>query len=404
MTDIEFLEKMIDEQPTLDELLSRADMTEADAAAAAHLYRRRYSELLENTGLSGLHKPKLWMKFIEGCKVEMTDDRRELMTFLLAGGSLLTDKYDSSEDMVCAWLETSEHQRNLFDLLQTRREKAAEFSAISSRIAKASQPKKYTQTSECSAAFPLLCLDDYAPCNADLQILLDNLVCIDSLIAAADLLAIAPLVYFQIYTRNRKKLYEKPDYLPTLKTIFNPETYGIESDNGKNFNQYMLYIQLYLELKECFPDADYALCDAGFTACSNLADWCWENIEQTEDMPITNRALVESFAPMCFENPWEDIAFWNDENVKIEQLWKWQESMTAVRARAKKAVECVSFGDIAEFAENSSRFLAGVFERSGICEIIRPAQLPAARALLAAEIQARFDELLVAEVAELLGK
>lgn len=404
MTDEEYIDKMIAEEPTIEELLGCAGMTAEDALAAAKLYRRRYRELLEANGLSELRKPLLWVKFINGCKKNMTDDRYELLIYLLAGGSLLTDEYESAEDLMWAWLKTSESQRRLAEQLKVRREKAAEFDALRKRLSKAAQPKNYPVDGECSAAFVLLCRDEYAPAGADLHILSDNVTCIDRIISSADLMPAAPLVYFRLYSKNRRKLYEKPDYMPTLKTLLGHENYETEHDNGKNFNQYELYIRLYLDLKKCFPDADHALCDAGFTACSNLADWCWENIDQTDDMPITDRALIEKHCPMLFENPWEDLGFWHDESVTIEQLWNWQEKTTVVRALAKKASAVISFNELEGFAAAPADFLEKLFSGSGIGGRIRPEQFLAARALLMAEIVTRFEELLVMELTELISK
>ncbi len=400
----EYLDKMIDEEPTIEELLSRAGMTETDALAAAEQYRRRYRELLCVNGLSELRKPLLWVEFIKGCKKEMTSERYELLLFLLAGGSLLTAEYDSGEELVRAWVETNERQSKLAQRLKVRWEKAAEFAALRKRLSKAVQPKNYPRDGECSAAFGLLCRDEYAPMGADLSILSDNVTCVDRIISAADLGAAAPLVYFRLYSKNRRKLYEKADYMPTVKTLLGHENYEIDRDNGKNFNQYAMYIRLYLELKECFPDADHALCDAGFTACSNLADWCRKNIELTYDMPITDKALVEQYSPMCFENTWEDNRFWHDESVTVEQLWKWQDKMTAVRSWAIKAAKIISFDELESFAAAPAVFLEKLFGLSGIGTRIRPEQFEAARSLLMREIETEFDELLVMELTKLIGK
>lgn len=403
MTDEEYIDMMIDEEPTTEELLSRAGMTEADALAAAENYRRRYRELLKANGLSELRKPLLWVEFIKGCKTEMTNERYELLIFLLAGGELPTTEYDSDEDLIHAWLHTDEKQKQLTKRLKLRREKAAEFAALRKRLSKAVQPKNYPRDGERSAAFSVLCQDEYAPANADLHILSDNVICVDRIISAADLMPAAPLVYFRLYSKNRRKLYEKPDYMPTLKTLLGHENYEIERDNGKNFNQYALYIQLYLELKKCFPDADRALCDMGFTACSNLAEWCWENIELTDDMPLTDRALIEMHCPMLFENPWEDNSFWYDESITLQQLWEWQDKMTAVRSWARKAAKVISFGELESFVADPTDFCERLFEISGLGGRIRPEQFSAARALLMAEIEAEFDDLLVTELTKLIG-
>ncbi len=120
----------------------------------------------------------------------------ELLIFLLAGGSLPTDEYESAEELIRAWVQTNERQRQLAGQLKLRKEKAAEFAALRKRLSKAAQPKNYPLDGECSAAFVLLSRDEYAPVGADLHILSDNVICVDRIISSAGLMPVAPLVYF----------------------------------------------------------------------------------------------------------------------------------------------------------------------------------------------------------------
>lgn len=402
MKDIDLIDGLIEEMPDLDTLLSRAGMNESDALKAALHSRGRYSELLNKTGLSGLCRPLLWTELFRQCEREISAEHFELLIMLIAGGEALYAEYDCDDDLICAWLESSRRQSELSQTVKTKRKKAEEFAQLSEKISQKRRKFEYAPLSGASAAFRLFCLDDYAADNADLNILSDNLLCIDSMIDALGLKAAAPLVYFQVYCKNRRKLYEKQYYTPTPHSLFKRENYITDRDNGKNFTLYTLYITLYLELKECFPDADADLCDAGFLACSNLAEWCGENIELTYDMPCTYKTLINLYSPMCFGNPENEIAFWKNENITAEQLLKWQTSMTAVKKRAEAATETLAFDMLPELISDSGAFLVKVFGQSTIGNIINPGQLYAARAVLMAEIQRKFDMLLEDKLSELL--
>lgn len=401
MTEYDFLDMMIDELPSLQELLDTNNTTAEDALTAGRLYRRSYNELLAKLSLDKLPKPQMWVEFIKGCKAEMTEDRRQLLVYLLAGGAFLTEEYDDDEDFISAWLDTAATHRELYEELDIRRRKTAEFTVLAERISATPQPKIFPESDEYPAVFNLLCTEDHAPENADLRILADNLTCIDSMINSVEgLSAAAPLVYFSIYAHNRRKLYEKADYIPTIKNLFNRHDYSISADNGKNFDQYTLYIKLYLELKKCFPDADHDLCDMGFIYCSNLAEWSENNLSTDDDISLTDKGLVELFAPMCMQNGMLDNSFWHNENVDIDTLMTWQERYTVLRGRAEKAASTIEFSELADFYADSELYLNNLFNESGFADKIKPEQFNIARALLMAEIEKKFDNLLTSELAE----
>ena len=386
---------------SLEDRLCAVEMTAEDALAAARLCVREYKALAERLNIPAVPQHLMWREFLLVCENGMTDDSRLLLSYLLAGGSVLTE-ISEPEELVAAWLDISERQKIIHAELIRRRQKRTEFAEIAEQLSTLRQPVVDAEDFP-TPVFNLLCSEGYAD-GADIDTLKYNLDLINALInAVPELKPLSPLVYFQVYVRNRKKLLEKQDFVPTLKNLFNREEYSITADNGKNFDRYAEYCVLYLDLKKCFPEADEPLCDAGFLACSNLAEWCYDNAEVPDDFPLTDYAFVSECHTMLFGEGMNDVPFWTQEGVSFDDIVSLKERYTALDRLAEKAAQCVDFAQLDRFLMDGNAFCSELMEQSGMLEKLRPNQLSAARALLMFAVQARFEEELVLQLARVIS-
>lgn len=331
----------------------------------------------------------------------MTDKSRILLSYLLAGGNILSE-LSEPEELVAAWLDISERQKIIHAELIRRSQKRTEFAVISEQLSTLRQPVVDAEDFP-NPVFNLLCSEGYAD-GADIDTLKYNLDLINSLInAVPELKPLSPLVYFQVYVRNRKKLLYKQDFVPTLKNLFNREEYSIDADNGKNFDRYAEYCVLYLDLKKCFPEADELLCDTGFLACSNLADWCYENTELPEGFPLTDYAFVSECHTMLFAQGMGDVPFWAQEGVSYDDIVSLKERYTALDRLAEKSAQRIDFTQLDRFLTDGNAFCSELMEQSGMLEKLRPNQLSAARALLMFAVQARLEEELVLQLSRVIS-
>ena len=394
------LDRMIDDI-SLEDRLCAAEMTAEDALAAARLCVREYKALSERLSIPTAPQHLMWREFLRACEGGMTDDSRLLLSYLLAGGSVLAE-LSEPEELVAAWFDISERQKNIHAELIRRRQKRTEFAVIAEQLSTMRQPVVDGEDSP-NPVFNLLCSEGYAE-GADIDTLKYNLDLINALTNAVPALKpLSPLVYFQVYVRSRKKLVEKQDFVPTLKNLFNREEYSISADNGKNFDRYAEYCVLYLDLKSCFPESDEPLCDAGFLDCSNLADWCYENAELPEGFPLTDYAFVSECHTMLFAEGMGEVPFWSQEGVSYEDIVSLKERYTAPDRLAEKAAQRIDFAQLDRFLTDGNAFCSELMEQSGMLEKLRPNQLSAARALLMFAVQTRLEEELVLQLARVIS-
>lgn len=386
---------------SLEDRLCAVEMTAEDALAAARLCVREYKALAEKLNIPTMPHHLMWREYLRVCESGMTDDSRLLLSYLLAGGNILAE-ISEPDELVAAWLDISERQKNIHTELVRRRQKRTEFSLIAEQLSTLRQPVVDAEDFP-NPVLNLLCSEGYADV-ADIDTLKYNLDLINALInAVPELKPLSPLVYFQVYVRNRKKLLEKQDFVPTLKNLFNREEYSITADNGKNFDRYAEYCVLYLDLKKCFPEADEPLCDAGFLGCSNLAEWCYDNAEVPDDFPLTDYAFVSECHTMLFGEGMNDVPFWAQEGVSYNDIVSLKERYTALDRIAEKATQSVDFAQLDRFLADGNAFCSELLEQSGMLEKLRPNQLSAARALLMFAVQTQFEEELVVSLAHIIN-
>lgn len=394
------IDRMIDDI-SFEDRLCAAGITAGDALTAARFSVREYKALLGRLNIPAEPQHLMWREYLRAVESGMTDDSQLLLSYLLAGGNVLSENSEP-EELISAWLDISERQKKIQAELVLRREKRAEFTAISEQLSALRQPSVDAEDFP-NPVFNLLCSEGYAD-GADIDTLKYNLDLINALIKAVPALKpLSPLVYFQVYMHNRKKLLVKQDFVPTLKNLFNREEYSISADNGKNFDRYAEYCVMYLDLKKCFPEADEPLCDAGFLACSNLAEWCYENAELPDSFPLTDYAFVSECHTILFKDGMEEVPFWAQEGVSFEEIVLLKEKYSALDKLAEKAAQNVDFSQLDRFLKDGSAFCSELLEENGMLEKLRPNQLSAARALLMFAVQTRFEEELVVDLAHIIN-
>lgn len=321
----DFAIEALDYEP-LDKLLSERKITREKALFGRIAERDFYSGIAERLGIKSRINPWIWLEVIEQCESSPTADGIKLLLWLVAGGRF-TDEIDdgftaeeNDDFLIRRWLGANEQAADLERYFNVLREKTIQFSKITDGINSVKTLDfGSTNTVEVERVFSVICENGFAENCVDNEILHNNLETVSQIIDACDFLKpIKPLVYFQIYVRQRNKLTNTADYVPNLKSLFNQRIYDIRKNNDKNFKQYAEYCVLYDLLKKQLS-ADYELCDAGFQHCSNLADWYhnlgymnykWcgsENI--TPEIPISPQNLLREMCPDFLDDPLPESAY-----------------------------------------------------------------------------------------------
>lgn len=162
---------------------------------------------------------------------------------------------------------------------------------------------------------------------------------------------------------------------------------------------------MYSDLKKCFPKSDITLCNAGFSLCSNLAEW-WYKIGAEDyerdldlDIPLTIDGFLLEQCVTCFE----EIEIDRIMTVSAEQLIKWRKSNPTLCNNAQKAVQDIIFSELRAFATNSTEFCGRLFDQKQL-EGNKHVDHDIAWALFVREVEERFDELLEEELSLMISK
>lgn len=140
--------------------------------------------------------------------------------------------------------------------------------------------------------------------------------------------SVKPYVYSAVLSRKHKMMLERADYTPNLKDVFKYKEYKIYDDNGKNFDTYQSYLELYEQLQRHYsddPEVDISFSDYCFANLSNLSEWYHDNCEPNEPIPMQMKRTILKyygfkswffnsipyFGDFVQENPVMEIAFDN---------------------------------------------------------------------------------------------
>lgn len=407
----DFAIEMLAEEP-LDALLSEREITREQALIEAKAERDTYNALAERSGIKSRKFPWLWIELIEKCEKcesDLTEDNLGLLLWLVAAGRFsddtdgLTDT-EVEEFTIRQWLGVKDRMTGVKNYLNVLREKIVEFVKIIDLIDSAktfdfgSSDKK-----DVERVFSALIENGFAEKCIDRNILHANLDAISQIINKNDYLKpVKPLVYFQTYVRQQKKLLNKErDFVPNLKKLFEYREYGIFDNNEKNFKQYAEYCRLYILLKDIFSDADIRLCDVGFMCCSNLAYWYHElgymdyTCNLPEGIPFTSYEVIREMSVSCF-----DKSMYSDH---VEMLEKWRKQYRQLYIEAIKAVENIRFEELGDFAELGEKYCQKFF-CGDFLDHVTTENHDAAWGLLVYEMERRFDELLEQKICNIFDK
>ena len=113
---------------------------------------------------------------------------------------------------------------------------------------------------------------------------------------------VKPYLIATVLSRKHSMILTHPDYVPNLENVLKFKLYNIHKDNGKNFDTYQSYVELYEHLRRYYEadgtvDMDFS--DFCFASLSNLSEWYYLYCEPNEGIPMNLMRKVKTLkAPM----------------------------------------------------------------------------------------------------------
>ena len=170
--------------------------------------------------------------------------------------------------------------------------------------------------------------------------------------------SVKPYLIFAMLSRKHGMMQNRENFIPNLQTAFQYQKYQIYTDNGKNFNLYQSYLELYDHLRRFYADdstIDIPFCDFCFANFSPLSDWYYDNCQPDIDIPMNLKQKVKKATSLCFpmlfyyDNYSDyDISEFEAIHPEIFQIWR----KTANAELVNQFLELLSRNaDISKFIE-----------------------------------------------------
>lgn len=377
---------------TANELLSECDLTTEELTAIAENDISEHLKISKQCGITTFQQPLIWNEIISLCKQSITPERIELLVWLMAGGDFDVIDRDFLPDK---WIYTTQKYTEILEWLDQRKKNNTKFSEIlhrfsSEKINIGISDNQYMKISK------MLCENGYAKSCTDQDTLCQNLCVIGGTISGTPYLKpIAPLVLFKTYVKYKNRIMNTWEFSPDMRKVLIRTEYKLSGENDKIFKRNLNYCQLYIDLKECCPNADNSLCDAGFIRLTNLAEWAYEYLDPCDELPVTTRKTAERVNG-CFGSCYGEPSFWFSIPTEVEELGL-KKQCPFLAEDAKKATSAASFADLTDFVQTPDH-LCDRLLWSRFSERIKPQDMDTAQLLFIDAMIDRFDQLLIDEI------
>ncbi|MDE6672875.1 MAG: hypothetical protein K2K16_11890 [Ruminococcus sp.] len=299
MNEYEELQRWLDEQADnyipMEELLQEYGLTMKSASEQADVFRekfftllRKYEILTDNISVIVTELDRLIHK-------NQNEDLLFLYTAMATEKGLLFGEPEDEEQKIFYWLKQSENARKFSDAIRNeniykkRLESMKEFSE--------NPDSDETDPEEHFLLYQMSLEHGFLYKGRKSKFFMENIGELVRKVNAIPVLkVIKPYVYNAVLSRKHNLMINRKNYSPNFANIFKRTDYRIKTDNGKNFDTYQSYIELYDQLQRSYQNkSDIGFSDYCFSHLNNLSEWYYENCEPNEEIPMTLELMAERY-------------------------------------------------------------------------------------------------------------
>lgn len=311
--DIDYeINKYIDEQADqyieFDELLKQNHITFDIAKQKVKQFKENFYCLLSKYSISCQNLTATCYDLMEHINKHPDNaDLQHLYFCVMTDFGLLNEinSHDrTKEQEIRNYFHQNELVQKLTAFLKSQSDNSKKFNKIQEYLKKPIQSKHVECMQEADLLYNLTIHHTFLYSSSNNKIYHDNLDSLLTHINSDDILkSVKPYAIFAVLSKKHGMMNNRVDFIPNFKTIFQYQTYNIMTDNGKNFNNYQSYVELYEHLRRFYIDdkeVDIELSDFCFANLSPLSEWYYIWCEQNEEIPMNLRRKVYSLKPMSF--------------------------------------------------------------------------------------------------------
>lgn len=349
MNEYEELHRWLDEEAehniSTEEMLQEYGLTMETAPKQADLYKNRFFDLLKKYGIC---KDNISVMIAELDKLLFEQQNQELLflyTALATEKGVLFGTMEDDEQKAYIWLKQSLNAKKFYQAVSMEKNYEARLHQISpfSEISSVEE----ADTDEQLLLYQMAIQHDFLYRGRKSNLFLANIAeLVRKVNQYPELKKIKPYVYSAILSRKHKLMLERKDYSPNFHNIFQRKEYKINMDNGKNFDTYQSYLELYDQLRRHYQDeSDIDFSDYCFAHLSNLSEWYYQNCEPNEEIPmtlermadqLTTRIALKSPVEIITKQPVLEIAY---QNILLHET-DWLDMIGEVQKGADIAEYC----------------------------------------------------------------
>ncbi|MDO5398450.1 MAG: hypothetical protein Q4G33_11035 [bacterium] len=284
------IDEAADEYQPLDEILKQHGLTFKEALSAAQELQSRFFDTLNACGITCGKMEQVCLDVVSLLKKRRNDDVLFLYTSLLSERGLFFGDITDEEQKIRVWLAHRECVDYINERIRAERILRGRFDVF----IKHKPDNSATEYDKGEQKFLYKITVSHGFIAKDMNIYYENLGELIRKVNSDEMYSrIKPYIYSAVITRKRKYIMKRERYSPNIQSVFKRKEYEISENNGKNFNTYRAYIELYCHIRDCYADeSDIALSDYCFAKFSNLSEWFYENCEAAGEVPMTLRQVI----------------------------------------------------------------------------------------------------------------
>ncbi len=287
-----FLDDEADSYVSLEEKLFQRGIDFETAVTAADKFCGKFNDILTAKGIAKNSISQVCADIAELLKHDTGTQAEFLYTAILSEVFLLFGEVENDEQKVELWLEQSEKMYYLHTLFWWEKDNYKKIGDISASV-KMNAVGEANTIEQKILYDTLMQYDIFVPFKEN-GIYEENIgELIRQVNANEKLKKIKPYIYIAVLSRKTKKMTAQKGYMPNIRSIFKRTEYNIEKDNGKNFDRYQTYLELYDHLKRVYDgEYDKNLTDYCFTHFSNLSEWFYDNCQPDDNIPMPFKYII----------------------------------------------------------------------------------------------------------------
>ncbi len=322
-TEYEEIEDLINEAADsykpIEEILSEYGFTFEQVLGKANQFRERFFQILKNKEIDTFNISKICYDVVTLLDKDIDNDTIFIYTALLSENGLLFGNISDDEQKIHLWLDQADRIELLTELIKKEPEYQKRFLEL--KKYKSKNVMTETDREEQVILYQMAVENTFLYKYRHSNIILENIGELVRQVNASEVYCqIKPYIYFTVLSRKHKMMAERKNYIPNIPKIFEYQEYKIYRDNGKNFDTYQSYLELYGQLRESYEDEiDVEFTDYCMTNTSNLTEWFFDNCEPVDYIPMSLNQIIDYLSNTILITPeFDDISDFTDKNPVLE--------------------------------------------------------------------------------------